>query len=199
MNLMDISPYRVKTERSYYERGYYLADVISMHRCFASLNNASDDIELDKLRGEIGGIVSYLNGEGGDNSICYDPMTLFRCTRPNELMYIAAHETAHIIHNDGIRIRTMNRLLCCFGVCLFIITSYVCIPLVVFIPILIYFMNLTSKREIETQADLKALEFISLDTVLAFIGNRGARNRFDWLFYDHATKVKLSKKVQKLS
>jgi len=111
MDLLDLKSYRVRKERSYYDRGYYLADMISFHRAFAALGNTSDNLELERVR-YIGCVASYGGIEvKDDDTICYDPIALWGATDSDELMYIAAHEVSHIKNNDGVRIRIMERLL----------------------------------------------------------------------------------------
>lgn len=198
MNLIDLKSYRVRTENSYYNRGYFLADMISMHRCFAALNNTSGKLELER-NGYIGCVASYKGlGVKTDDTICYDPIVLYRQTYANELMYIAAHEVSHIKNNDGVRTRTMRRLLSCFSFCMIIIMSYIWVPLVVTVPVIHWLIYFAIRREVETQADLGALEYVSLKTVLKFIDDyKVDKTRFGWLWYDHATKKKLLRKLGK--
>ena len=199
MNLINLKSYRVRREDSYYNKGYYIADIVSMHRCFAALGDTSGELELER-NGYIGCVASYKGlGIKADDTICYDPIVLYRCTDADELMYIAAHEVAHIKNNDGIKARTMRRLLSCFSICMFIIISYVCLPLVVIVPILDRLIWLANRREVETRADLGALEYVSLNTVLKFIEDyKIDETRFAWLLYNHATKKKLLRKLKKM-
>ena len=197
MNLINLKSYRVRKESSYYNRGYYIADIISMHRCFAALSNTSDKLELEKT-GYLGCVASYKGSKvKSDDTILYDPISLYRGSYSDELMYIAAHEVSHIKNNDGFRIRAMKCLLFYLSFCMIIIMSYIWVPLVITVPILYWLMYFATRREIETQADLGALEYISLNTVLRSIGNRGNETRFAWLWYDHTTKKKLLRKLSK--
>jgi hypothetical protein len=110
MNLIDLKSYRVRKESSYYNKGYFIADMISMHRCFAALSNTSGELELER-NGYIGCVASYKGVKTKDyNTIHYDPIELYR-TDADDIMYIAAHETSHIKNNDGFRTRTMEHLL----------------------------------------------------------------------------------------
>ena len=196
MNLIDLKSYRVRKEDSYYNSGYFLADVISMHRCFAALSDTSDKIELEKT-GLLGCVASYKGREvKADDTICYDPFALYRGSDAEDLMYIAAHEVAHIKNNDGFRTRTMRRLLSCFSLCMIVITSYIWVPLVVLVPVMYWLIYFAMRRETETQAEIGALEYVSLNTVLKFIGNNGNWSRFSWLWYDHATRKKLLRKLR---
>lgn len=199
MNPIDLKSYRVRREDSYYNRGYYIADIISMHRCFAALSNTSDKLELER-NGYIGCVASYKGlGIKADDTICYDPIVLYRSTDADELMYIAAHEVTHIKNNDGARTRTTERLLICLGLCMIIIASWIYVPLVIIVPVLMRLIWLAIRREVETRADLGALEYVSLDTVLKFIeGYKIDKTRFAWLWYDHATKKKLLRKLKKM-
>jgi hypothetical protein len=198
MNLIDLKSYRVRKESSYYNKGYFIADMISMHRCFAALSNTSGELELER-NGYIGCVASYKGlGVKTDDTICYDPIVLYRQTYADELMYIAAHEVSHIKNNDGARIRTLWRLLICLSFCMVIIASWIYVPLVIMVPILMKLIWLAVRREVETQADLGALEYVSLNTVLEFIDDYGIdKTRFGWLWYDHATKKKLLRKLGK--
>jgi len=190
MNLLNLKSYRVRKEKSYYDRGYYFADIISMHRCIAALSETDAEIDIGRT-GYLGSVGSFAGvNEKEDHIICYDPISLYYGSGSDDIMYVAAHEVSHVKHNDGMRLRFIDRLLVCFGISLFIATMYICLPLVVTIPILLKFMHLAARREIETQADVEAAKYVSKDTILSFIGYNGMWSRFDWLYATHATKKK---------
>jgi len=57
-----------------------------------------------------------------------------------------------------------------------------------------FLMNLAGLREIETQADMGALEYVSLNTVLEW---QATLTGYDWLFHNHATRNKILRKLKK--
>jgi hypothetical protein len=58
-------------------------------------------------------------------------------------------------------------------------------------------MDIAGLRTIETQADIFALNFVSLGTVVRFNWHRGKGSRFGWMFCDHATEKGILKRVKK--
>lgn len=192
MNPIDLKQYRIRQLDSYFNRGYYLADIISFHRTFAGFNNCSDELEFNR-NGCLGVVKSFIEDNKEDDIICYDPIELYH-TRPDNLLYVAAHEAAHIKNNDGMRIRFMNRLLGCLGVSLTLLLVYVCLPLIVTVPILIEFIRLGGMRQMEMQADLESLNYVGPEVVVRFAENfSGLR----WLYHDHTTREKATQMVIK--
>lgn len=196
MTVLTLENYDLKDKEKYFQEGFFIGDIISIHRCFAHLSGTSEDLDFGNIS-HIAGVASYVSTEKNDKKIIYEPFAIGRANLKN-LPYLAAHEVMHIRHNDAFRIRWMQRLLIILGISMFYLFSMFVLPLVVIIPVIINLIYWTFRREIETIADIGSLEFISMNTVMNFIYYSEPVSKFGWLWFDHTTTTRFLRKLKKM-
>lgn len=196
MTVLTLENYDLKNRSEYFQEGFFIGDIISMHRCFAHLSGASDELDFDDNINYLAGVASYITTEKNDKKIIYNPFAVGRSSLRN-MHYITVHEIMHIRRNDAFRIRWIQRLLVILGIFMFCLFSVFTLPLVVVVPIVINLIYWACRREMETMTDIDTLEFVSMDVVLDYIKYTEPWSRFGWLWYDHTTTTKFLRKLGK--
>ena len=157
----------------------------NFHSVIANLRKIPETMEFRKI--------GYLAAVTKD--CVYYNESLVPASSYEDILYIIAHETAHIERNDIVEDR-MPKTRVFIGISLFLLFIYTILPLVVFIPILDELLYLTIRRHAETATDIKALDFVSKDLVLENIQSREPKSKFGWMLYDHATTNKFERELK---
>lgn len=191
MNLMSLENYRVRRADTYYDRGFYLADVISMHNAISEIEEVSVEFDFTD-ESDVLGIISSHKGR---KIVRYNPFNLYN-TESEDLLYIVAHEIAHIKNNDSGRITALKFMainLYIIQILLVACLNLLSLVFIVWITPLLILSVFSVNRWLETMADIGALKYISKNNVLDQIKSREPRNKGGWLYYDHATTKSFTK------
>lgn len=197
MTVLTLENYDLKDKKEYFQEGFFIGDIISIHRCFAHLSETSEDLDFDNNISYLAGVASYVSAEKNDKKIIYNPFAVGR-TILKDMPYVAAHEIMHIRRNDAFRIRWIQRLLVTLGVFMFCLFSVFALPLVVVVPIVINLIYWVCRREVETMVDIDTLEFVSINVVLEYIWYNEPVSKFGWLWFDHTTTTRFLRKLKKM-